>query len=93
VLAGPYHRDVEGTMTMIHAMRATPEAARDIVLRSNADYVLVCPDLPETRFYAEHADVEPEATLSHQLGAGMHPDWLEPVALEDTPLRLYRIRR
>lgn len=93
VLAGPYHRDVEGTMTMIHAMRSSPEAARDIVLRSNADYVLVCPGLPETRFYAEHAGVAPEATLSYQLGKDEHPDWLEPVALENTPLRLYRVRR
>jgi len=94
VLAGPYHRDVTGTMTMIQAMRTSPEAAREIVTRSVADYVLLCPGLPETRFYASHAaeGVAPEQTLSWQLAEGVHPSWLEPVAI-DGPLKLYRIIR
>jgi hypothetical protein len=94
VLAGPYHRDVAGTMAMIHAMRTSPDAAREIVTRSVADYVLICPGLPETSFYASHAaeGVAPEQTLSRQLGNGVHPSWLEPVAIEG-PLKLYRILR
>src|SRR5262249_48664446 len=94
VLAGPYHRDVTGTMIMINALRSTPEAAHDIVATSAADYVLVCPDLPETAFYASHAPkgTAPEATLSYQLGKGVHPDWLAPVAI-DGPLKLYRVIR
>jgi hypothetical protein len=94
VLAGPYHRDVAGTMTMIQAMRTSPDAARSIVTRSVADYVLICPGLPETRFYASHAaeGVAPEQTLSWQLAEGAHPTWLDPVAIEG-PLKLYRIVR
>jgi hypothetical protein len=94
VLAGPYHRDVVGTMTMIGAMRTTPDAAREIVTRSVADYVLICPGLPETRFYATHAaeGVAPEQTLSWQLAQGVHPSWLDPVAIKG-PLKLYRIVR
>lgn len=96
VLAAPYHRDVEGTMTMINALRSTPEAAREIVAGSAADYVLVCPSLPETGFYAHNpADPRtmPEGTLSAQLGKGVYPDWLSPVELSDTPLKLYRVIR
>lgn len=95
VLAGPYHRDIAGTMTSIRALRSSPEAARAVVTASAADYVLVCPAAPETAFYAAHAadGVASEATLSAMLGRGDHPDWLEPVALGESPLRLYRIRR
>ncbi|MDP3735807.1 MAG: hypothetical protein Q8R02_00365 [Hyphomonadaceae bacterium] len=96
VLAAPYHRDVEGTMTMINALRSTPEAAREIVIHSAADYVLVCPSLPETGFYAHNpADPRtmPEGTLSAQLGKRFYPDWLAPVELGDTPLTLYRVVR
>jgi hypothetical protein len=95
VLAGPYHRDVAGTMTMIDALRSSPEQARGVITMSVADYVLVCPALPETRFYARNAKdgVEPSKTLSARLGEGEHPDWLEPVVLENTPLKLYRVIR
>ena len=95
VLAAPYHRDVEGTMTVIAAMRASAEKAREIVAASAADYVLVCPATPETTFYARHAadGVAPEQTLSAMLGAGATPDWLTPVDLGQSPLRLYRVTR
>jgi hypothetical protein len=94
VLAGPYHRDVTGTMMMIDALRSSPEDARSIVTMSVADYVLICPALPETGFYARNAKdgVEPGATLSAKLAKGEHPDWLEPVVI-DGPLKLYRVIR
>jgi hypothetical protein len=81
---------------MINVLRSTPDAAREIVAGSVADYVLVCPALPETGFYARNpADpsATPDDTLSAQLGKGVHPDWLEPVVLEGTTLRLYRVVR
>ena len=96
VLAAPYHRDVAGMMTMINAFRSTPDVARKIVFESAADYVLVCSALPETGFYARNpADPRtmPEGTLSAQLGRGVYPDWLAPVELGDTSLRLYRVVR
>jgi hypothetical protein len=95
VLAAPYHRDVGGTMTAISAMRSSSEQARDIAVRSVADYVLVCPATPETAFYARNAaeGVTPDQTLSAMLGRGDIPDWLEPVDIGQSPLRVYRIKR
>lgn len=95
-MAAPYHRDAAGTMLMINAMRSTPFAARAIIANSAADYVLVCPALSETAFYATHpaaADTAPEATLSMQLADGKPPAWLQPVELSGSPLKLYRILR
>lgn len=95
VLAAPYHRDVEGTMTVISAMRASSDQARTIAVQSAADYVLVCPATPETGFYARNAaeGVAPEQTLSAMLGRGDVPAWLEPVDIGQSPLRVYRIKR
>ena len=95
VLAAPYHRDVDGTMTVIAAMRTSSEQARDIAVRSVADYVLVCPATPETAFYARNAadGVVPDQTLSAMLGRGDVPQWLEPVDIGPSPLRVYRIKR
>jgi len=57
--------------------------------------VLVCPAEPETRYYARHAanGAAPEATLSAMLAEGRHPDWLAPVDLAESPLKLYRVIR
>ncbi len=95
VLAGPYHRDVDGTMTMIEALRASSDRAREIVWASAADYVVVCSAAPETSFYARNAagGVAPEQTLSSVLGRGEHPDWLQPVDIGQSPLSLYRVIR
>jgi hypothetical protein len=95
VMAGPYHRDAVGTMTTINALRANPETARSMIMSSAADYVLICAALPETGFYANHAaaGVAPGDTLIAHLKNDAPPDWLRPVPLSDTPLRLYRILR
>src|SRR5690606_33720346 len=42
VLAGPYHRNVAGNLAMIDAMLASPDAARAVVARAGADYVVFC---------------------------------------------------
>lgn len=95
VLAAPYHRNITNTMTVMNALRSAPADARSIVMNSVADYVLVCPAEPETRYYARHAanGAAPEATLSAMLAEGRHPDWLAPVDLAESPLKLYRVIR
>ncbi len=95
VIAAPYHRNAEGLMSVITAMRSREEAAKAIVLGSPADYVVVCSGLPEVSFYIDHpADGSaPGETLASRLAKGDHPAWLQPVLLADTPLRLYRIVR
>lgn len=95
VLAGPYHRDITGTMTTINALRSAPGVAHEIVAASVADYVVVCAGAPETNFYAHHAadGIAPDQTLSAMLGRGEHPNWLEPVDIGKSPLSLYRVVR
>ncbi len=95
VIAAPYHRNIAGTMTMMNALRSSPEAARSIVEASPATYVLVCSASPETQFYEQHpaGGIKPAQTLSAVLAAGQHPDWLTPVDLGLSPLKLYRVVR
>ena len=94
-MAAPYHRNGEGLMTMITAMRSSADAAKPIVTQSSADYVIVCAALPETEFYAKHpaGEVAANATLSSLLADGTPPGWLEAEPLENTPLKLYRVVR
>lgn len=95
VMAAPYHRNIAGTMTMMNALRSSSDVARSIVVGSPATYVLVCATSPETQFYATHSanGVRPEQTLSAMLAADQHPDWLAPVDLGASPLKLYRVVR
>jgi hypothetical protein len=96
VLAAPYHRGIKGTMKMINALRSTSDEARSLILESKADYVLVCPAMRETMFYAANpaeSGTSPEETLSSLLGEGTNPDWLEPVEISEKSLRLYRVIR
>lgn len=95
VLAAPYHRNIASTTIMMNALRSTPDDARPIISSSAATHVLVCPAAPETSFYAHHAanGAAPDATLSSMLANGKHPDWLTPVELAGSPLKLYRVVR
>lgn len=95
ILAAPYHRNIASTLLVMNALRSTAEAARGIIAGSPATYVLICPAAPETNFYANHpANGAPsETTLSAMLAKGLHPDWLQPVTLENSPLKLYRVVR
>ena len=82
-------------MIMMNALRSAPDEARPIISSSAAAYVLICPAAPETSFYARHAanGTAPEATLSSMLAKGKHPEWLAPVELAGSPLKLYRVVR
>ena len=95
VLAGPYHRNITGTMTTINALRSRSGSGARIIAASAADYVLVCPASPETRFYAAHGAtaLRRRRRCRPCLARGDHPDWLAPVDLGESPLRLYRVIR
>jgi hypothetical protein len=94
-IAAPYHRDADGLMTMITAMRSDADTAKTIIMRTASDYVLACSALPEMEFYSKHprGSATLETTLASLLSAGTPPDWLEPMPLEHTPIKLYRIAR
>jgi hypothetical protein len=88
VLAGPYHRNVEGNLAWINSMTGTPEVARAILQKAKVTILAICPtEADETSLSSEATD----GFLS-QLISGKSFDWLEPVqGTMDKPLKLWRI--
>jgi len=89
VLAGPYHRNVEGNLIVLDALTGPAEAARNLVQSSNIGLVALCRGNAETAFLAGKS---PDGLLA-MLVRGTVPAWLEPVAgTAGQPLELYRVR-
>ena len=84
-----YHRNDAGNMAMYRFFLSAPDDARGIAAAWKADYVAFCPgdfgEIDVTRNFP--------ASLATRLEHNAAPDWLEPLPLRGTPLRLYRIRR
>jgi hypothetical protein len=88
VLAGPYHRNMDGNIAALEAFIETPEKAREIARANNIGLVAFCAANAETAFLAGRA---PEGLLAGLL-AGRTPDWLEMVPeSRGKPLELYRV--
>jgi hypothetical protein len=87
-LSGPYHRNVEGYRLALDAHTGSPEEARAIIERHRVGFVAVCPANGESRLVANRA---PDGFLAMLLD-GAAPEWLEPIAGGDDPLRVYRVR-
>lgn len=86
------HRRAQGAMRDVtNAFTGTSEAARPIVARYRADYVVMCSDLYESaRFVA----IGGEASLAAHLLRDDPPSWLEPVDLGGPPqLKVWRVRQ
>jgi hypothetical protein len=89
-VAGPYHRNGEDILDVMHAFRGSAETAREIVMRRGIDYVLICPNLSESTVYRAKA---PDGFYV-QLSKDRAPDWLERIALpKDSPYRMWRVVR
>ena len=89
VIATSHHRAEAAMADVIGAFIASPEQAKPIVARHQADYLALCTDLAEARIYARR---HPEG-LAAQLVAGQVPDWLEPVApLTTAQFKVFRVR-
>ena len=90
VVATPHHRAAAAMHDTIAAFLAAPDQARVLAAARHADYVMLCPDLVETRMYLDRA---PNG-LAAQLLAGKTVAWLEPVALGPGggAMRLWRVR-
>ncbi|MBV8851513.1 MAG: hypothetical protein JOZ16_18215, partial [Methylobacteriaceae bacterium] len=88
VIAAPYHRNSAGNRRALEILLAPPEAAEQRMRASGANYVMLCPSMnavQELRARAPHG-------LAAMLADGAHPDWLEPVALDGTPYRVFALR-
>jgi hypothetical protein len=88
VLAGPYHRNVEGDLATMNAFEAVPSKAEAILHRYHITIVAFCPGNDETKDYAR---VAPDG-LPAAIAADRLPAWLSPVkGTEKDALRLYRV--
>lgn len=89
-VAAVRHPLVQGAMRdVIIAFTGTPAAARPIVARYRADYVVMCSDLREP---AEFAAMGGEASLAAHLLKNDPPPWLEPVEIGGPPqFRVWKV--
>jgi hypothetical protein len=89
-LAGPYHRNGQDILDVMHAFRGSADQAREIITRRRVDYVLVCPGMSESTIYSSQA---PKGFYM-QLVRGKAPDWLAPVPLtKGSPFQMWRVLR
>jgi hypothetical protein len=85
---GPYHRNGEQILDMMHAFRGSPEQARAILAKYKSDYLLICPMLSQSTVFKAEA---PKGFYA-QLADGRVPAWLEPVDLgPDNPMKMWRV--
>ncbi len=90
VLAGPYHRNVDGNLAWINAMIGTPGEARQILTDAEVTLLAVCPDDPDERDFLRAA---PDGFVG-QLLKGQTFNWIEPVQQTmELPLRVWRIKK
>jgi hypothetical protein len=88
VLAGPYHRNVEGDLATLNAFTGTDAEARDIVRRYGVTVVASCPGNDETESLAKRA---PDGLVA-RLAKGEVPAWLVPLpSTADQPLKLFHV--
>jgi hypothetical protein len=85
---GPYHRNEEQILDMMHAFRGSPEQARGILAKYKANYLLICPMLSQSTVFKAEA---PNGFYA-QLAEGRVPAWLVPIDLgPDNPMKMWRV--
>jgi hypothetical protein len=68
-IAGPYHRSAEAFLNGFVPFDGDEQTLRDAMLRTGADYLLLCRDLP----YGNGN------SMAHELAKGAQVGWLEPM--------------
>jgi MFS family permease len=88
-IGGPYHRNGSAILDVQRAFGGTADEARAIMRRHAADYLLICPGLPESTIYKSKT---PKGFYV-QITTGKVPDWLTKVDLpQGSPFMLWRIK-
>ena len=88
VIAGPYHRNIEGNLAWINTLLSSAPEAEKILKNVGATLLAFCPADGEEQMFAAAA---PQG-LASQLVKGDIPSWLEPVSeTMDKPLRLFKV--
>jgi hypothetical protein len=88
VVATGHHRNVAGMKAVLHGLTASPQAARSIVTATRARYLAFCKGENDVEKYRK---LYPRSLIA-MLAAGVHPDWLQPVAMRPgEAIKVYRI--
>jgi hypothetical protein len=89
-IASGYHRNGSGIHDVIVLFAGRLTQAREILARRNIDYVVICPNAPESIRWANHGP----GGLASMLNAGRSPDWLQPVPIPGLRgLKVWRVRK
>jgi len=88
-IAGPYHRNQEALLDVIHAWRGrNPAIAHEIVQRHRIGMVLICPGMSESTIYMAEAPKGFYMQLLHN----KPPPWLARIALpKNSPFRAWKV--
>jgi hypothetical protein len=89
VLAGPYHRLVQGLTQTFQLFSEPLDKARTDLIARNIAYVVACPDEANK---ADHAMIGPHGLLG-ALDRRTPPAWLEPLSRSEERLQVYAVRR
>ncbi|MBR0685805.1 hypothetical protein JQ594_07745 [Bradyrhizobium manausense] len=90
VFAGPYHRNNDGNLVLLHTMTETPDAARELLRARQVDYILTCNGSFDQD---DLVRIAPEGLAAH-LGRGDAPDYLERVQAVSKPgWTVWRVRK
>lgn len=79
IVAAPYHRATAGLIAGIAVSEGTQEEVRRQAAATGAAYLVLCPAMDDEGFAGR---------LIH----GEKADWLEPIPLDGSPLKAWRIR-
>lgn len=88
-IASGHHRNHAAMHDVLSAFTGTPENAHGLIAHYGARYLVVCPGLNEPELYRRE---NPQGFWA-QLEDGARFDWLEPVEIADSPVRMWRIHQ
>ena len=88
VLAGPYHRNIDGNIANLDILMGGSEESRQAMEKYGIRYIAHCPGNPETRKLVRAA---PQSLLA-SLMRNEPPEWLKPVTASHEPgYTIYRV--
>ena len=87
-IIGPYHRNEEQILDMMHAFRGSADQAHAILRKYESDYLLICPMLSQSTVFKAEA---PKGFYA-QLEQGRVPAWLQPIDLgPKNPMKMWKV--
>ena len=88
-IASGHHRNLERMRFVLTSLMASPDVARRAITAQGVDYIIGCPGNPD------NANLVKEAPhgLWARLENGERFDWLQPVAIPNSPILAWRVVR